>query len=68
VHAFLGRVLLIESELDDICPHQCIQNFADAIQDKNKLTHWVQKGAPHSLTGFSELKKEYKQKVLEWIQ
>lgn len=67
VHAYTGPFLLIESELDDVCPHQCIQNYANAVVDQAKLTHWLQKGAPHSLTKYPDLKKEYEAKVLEWM-
>lgn len=46
---FSGDVLIIESEKDDIVPHETIQNYIHAIQDKDKLSHIVIKNAPHSI-------------------
>jgi len=48
LHDFEGNILIIESEKDTIVPHQIIQNYIEAVKDKNKLTHTVMKGAPHS--------------------
>lgn len=46
---FPGKVLIIESEKDDMVPHQTIENYKDAVKDKNKLTHIVMKDAQHSI-------------------
>ena len=46
---FKGEVLIIESEKDDVVPHQVIENYLNAIKDKSRLTHIVMKNAPHSI-------------------
>lgn len=50
VNRFGGNILIIESENDDLVPHQAIENYKNAVADKNRLTHVVMKGAPHSLS------------------
>lgn len=49
LHNFSGQILIIESEKDDIVPHQIIQNYINAVQNKSKSTHIVMNGAPHSI-------------------
>ena len=49
IYDFKGLIHLLESELDDRVPHTTVQNYIDAIQDKNKLTYQILKGAPHSI-------------------
>lgn len=49
LHDFEGGVLLIESEKDDRICHQTIENYANAVKDKSKLTHVIMSGAPHSI-------------------
>ena len=46
---FNGEILIIESEKDDVVPHETIQNYVNAVIDKSKLTHTVMRGAPHSI-------------------
>lgn len=48
MHDFNGEVLIIESEKDHSVPHGSIQNYINALKDKNKLTHIVVENAPHS--------------------
>jgi esterase/lipase len=67
VHAFGGELLLVESGADDVCPHQCIQNYADALKDQYKLTHFVQEGAPHSLTHVPAHKEVFERMVVSWL-
>ena len=49
IHNFDGNIQIIESEKDTIVPHQTIQNYCNAIKNKNKLTHDIMKNAPHSI-------------------
>jgi uncharacterized protein len=46
---FDGEILIIESGKDDTIPHQTIQNYRNAVKNKNKLTHIVIENAPHSI-------------------
>jgi hypothetical protein len=48
-------------------PHQTIQNYLDAIDDKTKLKYLVMKGSPHSLTGHPDLIAEYNKALIDWI-
>lgn len=48
VHEFKGYIQIIESEKDTVVPHAIIQNYLDAVKDKDKLNYAVIKDAPHS--------------------
>lgn len=63
---FSGNIQIIESEKDTIVPHQIIQNYIDAIKDKDKLTHVVIKDAPHSIKD-GPLKDEVERSLKEWF-
>ncbi len=67
LHNFTGNVLLVESEKDEIIPHQTIQNYADAVKDKKKLTYYLMKGAPHSLRHYPKF-EEYDILLVDWLQ
>lgn len=45
---FKNEILIIESEKDESVPHDSIQNYIKAFPYKQKLTHIVVKGSPHS--------------------
>jgi uncharacterized protein len=49
INRFSGNVLIIESEYDDMVPHQTIQNYINAVVNKEKLTYVLMKDAPHSI-------------------
>ena len=49
ISKFDGEILIIESEKDTIVPHETIENYINAVKNKQKLTHRVMKGAPHSI-------------------
>ena len=66
VHEFHGKILIVESENDDLIPHQTIQNYVDAVSEKRDLQYELMKGAPHSLTRYPEFKKEFNEIVFEW--
>lgn len=68
LHDFRGNILIVESGEDEVVPHQTIQNYLDAVNDKSKLRHIVMEGAPHSITDFPELKKEFNKIVINWLK
>ncbi len=68
LHDFKGEILIIESGEDKIIPHQTIQNYLDAVKDKSKLDHVVMEGAPHSLTGHPEFKKQSQKITYDWLE
>lgn len=68
LHYFTGDILIVESEKDKDIPHQGIQNYLDAITDKQKLNYVLMKEAPHSLSGHEALIKQYNTAVVDWLQ
>ncbi|MDD5068101.1 MAG: alpha/beta fold hydrolase [Candidatus Pacebacteria bacterium] len=68
IHTFPGEILIIESEKDEMVPHQTILNFKNAITDSKHLEHALIKNAPHSLSKYPELQKEANEIIARWIQ
>lgn len=67
IHEFSGKILLVESEMDDLVPHEVVQSYANAVSDKDKLTYVVMKGAGHGI-GKDELrKKEFENILVSWM-
>lgn len=66
IHNFNGEVLVIESEKDDVVPHESVQNYLNAVKDKSKLTHIVMKGAPHS-TKEGPFRDKVEQILVDWF-
>jgi uncharacterized protein len=48
--AFRGDVLIVESEHDDVVPHQVIANYRTAFAQAHSLTYRVIEGADHGLS------------------
>ena len=48
--AFRGDVLIVESEHDDVVPHQVIANYLAAFAQAHSLTYRVIEGADHGLS------------------
>jgi uncharacterized protein len=48
--AFRGDVLIVESEHDDVVPHQVIANYRAAFAHAHSLTYRVIEGADHGLS------------------
>lgn len=67
LHKFSGNVLIIESEKDTVVPHPIIENYINAVKDKNKLKHVVIKGAPHSIKP-GPFKDEITRILVEWFK
>lgn len=62
----IKRILLIESERDQIIPHRIIQLYKSAISDKTKLTNAIIRGADHQLSE-EEWKKEFITILSRWF-
>lgn len=67
LHNFAGNVLVIESEKDEVVPHRTIANYLRAVDNQNKLTHIVMKGAPHS-TKEGKFRDEVVRILTGWLQ
>lgn len=64
---FQGEILLVESEKDEIIPHQVLENYLSVISDKRRLTYEIMKGARHSLE--TEVReKEYIGILENWLK
>lgn len=66
MHTFNGKVLIIESENDDMIPHVTVENYINAVEDKTKLTHIIVRGAPHSIKE-RKFRDEVEQILTNWV-
>ena len=66
LHDFEGAVQIIEAGADEQVAHQAVQNYANAVADKMKLSYSVMKNAPHSLVN-NELQNEYERLLADWV-
>lgn len=67
IHTFKGRILIVESEFDKLVPHQTIENYMNAVQDKNLLTYTVMKDAEHSISRDINKIDEYTDILSKWL-
>jgi hypothetical protein len=49
-------------------PHQTIQNYLDAVQNKDRLIYLTMENAPHSLTGHQNLIDQFNKSLLTWVE
>ncbi len=64
---FNGNVLIIESENDDMVPHQTVENYKNAVKDKDKLTYVFMEGAPHSIKP-GPFREKVEKIYLDWFK
>lgn len=67
LHNFDGKILIIESEKDNIVPYQTVQNYICAIKDHEKLSHVVVKDAPHSIKE-GQFRDEITKTLVDWFK
>jgi pimeloyl-ACP methyl ester carboxylesterase len=63
---FIGDVLIVESEHDELVPHPAIGSFIAAFRQANSLSYRVIKGADHALRD-ETCRKAYHDLLLAWI-
>jgi dienelactone hydrolase len=63
---FEGDVLIVESELDDIVPHEVIANYLEAVIKPLSLTYRVIHGADHGLTDAAH-QNAYTSLLVNWL-
>lgn len=63
---FRGDVLIVESEHDDLVPHQVIQNYKGAFAQAQSVTYRVITGADHALSG-KEMQQTYTSLLVHWM-
>ena len=64
--AYTGDVLIVESEKDDVIPHEVVQNYRHAFARAHSLTYRVIAGADHGLTHPS-CRQAYTTLLVNWI-
>jgi len=67
ISKYIGKILLIESEKDQLIPHQVIQNFENAINSNADYEKIIMKDADHSLTK-EKWRKEYIEILRKWFK
>jgi esterase/lipase len=67
IHDFAGAVQIIEAELDEMVPHQTVQNYVSAVSNKAKLDFHLMKGWPHSISGSQERAEQLQDILLHWL-
>lgn len=67
LNKFNGDVLIIEAEFDDAVPHETIENYKNAVKDKNKLSYVFMKGASHSIKD-GKFKDEVERILVDWFK
>ncbi len=64
--SFEGDVLIVESEHDNVVPHQVIVNYREACTRARSLTYRVIQGADHGLTA-PECQQTYTALLVSWL-
>lgn len=64
--AYHGDVLIIESERDDIVPHEVIANYLEACMKPRSLTYRVIHGADHGLSE-DGMQRAYTALLVNWM-
>jgi esterase/lipase len=67
IHNFNGQIQILEAEIDDVVPHQTVQNYIDAVTQKEQLDYRIMKGWPHSLADDPERNQQYQTILLNWL-
>lgn len=68
LHAFTGKVQIIEAELDDAVPHETVQSYAHAVSDPSNLEFHLLQGWPHSLGIDPERNKQFQTVLYTWLE
>lgn len=61
--AFDGPSLIVESEQDEVVPHQSVMRYVNAARNG---THVVVPGAPHAFVT-AELRRQFQELLVEWF-
>jgi len=68
VHTFTGPIQIIEAELDDLVPHESVQNYMRAMSEPAKLDYHLMEGWPHSLGSDPRRVADFQRILLTWLQ
>ena len=64
---FAGDALMVESEHDDIVPHQVIVNYLEALTRAHSVTYRVMEGADHGLST-DAMQVAYTSLLVDWFR
>lgn len=64
--AFTGDALIVESENDNLIPHETIMSYRAALQNVHSLTHRIMDSADHALSG-EGCQRAYTDILVNWI-
>ncbi len=67
LHEFEGKVQIVEAGADETVAHQVVENYTDAVADKQLLSYSVMKDAPHRLMN-EQLREEYLSLLTRWVK
>jgi uncharacterized protein len=64
---FNGDVMIVESENDEIIPHEMVVAFINSINDRSRIKHILMKGADHSIK--DEINRaKYTRILVDWFK
>lgn len=63
---FSGDTLIVESENDEMIPHETIENYLYSAEDKKRITHIIMPQTSHRLQNDAQ-KKEYFDIFYKWL-
>ncbi|HWP61333.1 MAG TPA: alpha/beta fold hydrolase [Candidatus Paceibacterota bacterium] len=67
IHDFAGRLLVVESEADELVPSAIPQSYAKALPNQDNLTYHILKDAPHSISDDPARQEEFLDLLLAWL-
>lgn len=67
LHDFAGPIQVLEGELDEVIPHQTVQNYVNAVSDRLHLDYQLMRGWPHSIGKNAQIQKEFEDVLLKWV-
>lgn len=68
LHKFRGKVLIVESEKDEVVPSVMVKSYVNAVVHKNKLSYKIMERAPHSISSHPVFQRQFRDVVLEWLK
>ena len=67
IRDFEGRILIVESENDELVPAATVRSYKNAVTNPTNLSYVIMAGATHSISHFPELQKEFEVIISKWL-
>lgn len=68
VHNFKGPIQIIEAELDELVPHQSVQNYVAAVNNPHQLDYHFMTGWPHSMGNDPQRTADFQKILVTWLK